>query len=267
MKAPLSWLMIGCATALLFQCSQSSTSSSEQDSVAAISDSLEAEHFISTPNALFSFEIESAEVDDETLFEAFQKSFLAQHADSVVFESHEFYRGNVLSQGKCAERSILEVRFSTPNTGSLLVHWYVIDEANPRMYAVYDPITEDITEYQDETSADMSMENHLNECPVVTVNYKTQGGDIDFHSSEIITFYSVEAGFTEILKIVLDETTDEAGYVEGDTTEATYERREFTILDSKTKGLFDIQVDFDNGSEKQTEVFAWNGKNYSLKLD
>lgn len=251
------------------QCSQSSTTLSEQDSTASNTDSLAAQHFISTPNALFSFEVKSDEADDETLFEAFQKSFLAFHAgdDSVVFESHEFYRGNFLSQGQCSERGILELRFTTPATGSLLVHWYVIDEANPQMYAVYEPITEDVTEYQDETSADINLENHLNECPVVAVTYKTEGGDIDFHSRETITFYSVDAGFTEILKIELDETTDQEGYVEGDTTEAIFERRNFEILSTKTNGLFDIQIDYDNGSLKNTEVFAWNGTNYSVKLN
>ena len=270
MKAVLSWLMIGCATALLFQCSQSSTTSSEQDSIASNADSLETEHLISTPNASFSFEVTSDDADDETLFDAFQKSFLEQHAseDSVVFESHEFYRGNFLSQGQCVERSILEVRVSNPTSGNLLVRWYVIEEANPRMYAVYYPIEEDITEYQDETSADMSMENHLSECPVVTVTYKTEGGDIDFHSQETITFYSVDSGgFNEILQIELDNTTDREGYVEGDTTKAEFEKREFTILKNKTNNLFDIQVDYDNGSEKTTEVFAWNGTKYSLKLD
>ncbi|HEU5290375.1 MAG TPA: hypothetical protein VFU05_07030, partial [Cyclobacteriaceae bacterium] len=258
-------LVAGCL--LIFsQCGQS-TKAGEQDSLISQIDSTVSEHFISTPNALFSFE-SPKEDGDEALFEAFQKGLLEYQSsfDSVVFESHEIFGGSILSAGACADRTIVEVRLTIPAQGTLNVYWYVIEEVNPGMYAAYDPIVEDITEYQDETSADMSLENHLNECPVFSVRYQTEGGDIDFRSREVITFYSVEAGFNEILQVELDVTEDSEGYVEGDPEgDETFERRDFTILTTKTNGLFDIQIDYDNGSEQKTEIYAWNGTVYALK--
>jgi hypothetical protein len=260
-------LLVGCSL-ILFQCGQSTTAS-EKGSLSASIDSTESEHFISTPNAAFSFESPKEE-GDEALFEAFQKGLLEYQVsfDSAVFESHEVFRGGILSGGSCVDRTIIEVRMTIPSDGTLNVYWYTMEEANPDMYAVYDPIVEDITEYQDETSADMSLEHYLNECPVFSVRYQTEGGDIDFRARDVITFYSVEAGFNEILQIELDVTEDSEGYVEGDPEgDETFERRDFTVLTTKTNGLFDIQIDYDNGSEKKTEIYSWNGTVYALKTE
>lgn len=251
----------------LMQCTQSPNSSTEQDSLSASLDSTSTDNFISTPNALFSFESPKEEGDD-ALYEAFENGLLEYQAsfDSVVIESHDIFRGDIFSEGVCVNRTILEVRLTIPAQGSLNVYWYVMDEVNPGTYAVYDPIVEDITEYQDETSADMSLENKLNECPVFAVTYQTEGGDIDFRSRKVITFYSVETGFKEILQIELDVTEDSEGYVEGDPEgDETFERRDFTMLTTKTNGLFDIQIDYDNGSEQKTEIYTWNGSVYALK--
>jgi hypothetical protein len=258
-------LIAGCSL-VLFQCGQSTTSG-EQDSLSAATDLTESEYFISTPNAAFSFQSPKEEGDD-ALFEAFRLAYqeAITERDSVI--SYEFFHGNIFSAGSCVNHTVLELRSIGPEVNSLFVQWYILEEMNPGWYAVYEPILEDITEFQDETSANMSLENQLNECPVFSVTYKTEGGDIDFRSREVITFYSVEAGFKEILKIELDLTEDQDGYVDGDPDgDETFERRDFTILTSKTNGLFDIQVDYDNGSEKKSEIYAWNGSVYSLKLD
>src|SRR5688572_5095424 len=116
-------LVAGCSL-ILFQCGQSTTAT-EQDTLSAQIDSAESEHFISTPNALFSFESPKEE-GDEALFEAFQKGLLEYQAsfDSAVFESHEVFRGGILSGGSCVDRTIIEIRMTIPSDGTLNVYWY-----------------------------------------------------------------------------------------------------------------------------------------------
>lgn len=170
------------------------------------------------------------------------------------------------SDGKCERFKILQLT-RVDGSGTYL-DWYTV---MPDQTTSLVPLSVDITERQSEHSVKFEINSELaDDCYLVTVTESESGGDIDLRESETITFYTVDKqGFNEILAIQSTDKLVRDYYAEGaEPATETNTTQDYVVLDTRTNGLYDIQINTSDLDETGDTMNAdgqfckWNGNSY-----
>lgn len=106
-------------------------------------------------------------------------------------------------------------------------------------------------------------------CEVLQVASTTEGGDINLHRDEWVEFYIADGrSFHSVLKLQLEDTHIQDAEAAGtENQSSSSEVREFELLETVSKGLYDIKVNFtqrENGNivVESEEVYKFDGEFY-----
>lgn len=254
-----------CAFMLLANCSTHKDDSSAENET----DSLTATSAIDSGEGLFSFAIDS-NIDkkdlDEAIYDGFLKEFSTAHKDdSLQITNHSMVSNQFFTANGCLSARILELQLVDRKEGTSLIQWYLISE-RPQSFVVYEPIVEDVTERQGSAEASLELGYSAgDDCPVVAILTRSEGGDIDFSKQESIAFYTVDGGFNQVFRLQLENTVKEGYYNNPDSAHVTSTKRTFKFVDSD-KFPLDIEAVVDDGSSNPVkELYTWVGTGYQLK--
>jgi hypothetical protein len=183
----------------------------------------------------------------------------------------EFLQGKFfINEGKCEDRSLVLCSRGDFVQEEFYDLFLMATDANKNV-VVADKLFFDGSQGQSSTDLNVSKVNLSpnKKCEVLQVASTTEGGDINLHRDEWVEFYIADGrSFHSVLKLQLEDTNIQGA--ESSATEnqrSSSELRQFQLLDTVSKGLYDIKVNFTqreggNIVVESEEIYRFDGEFY-----
>jgi hypothetical protein len=150
---------------------------------------------------------------------------------------------------------------------------FVEEDAGGRLILV-DKLTFDGSQGQSSTMLAATAEDlsSTNDCMLLKVTSSSEGGDINLRKNEWVEYYIAdEKSFRPILKVQTEDTSiQDYEAAESDNQSSSSELKEVEVLETSSKGLYDIRVAFVRKENGETilegeEMYVFNGNEYVSK--
>jgi hypothetical protein len=146
----------------------------------------------------------------------------------------------------------------------------VEEDSNGRIVLV-DKLTFDGSQGQSSTMLSVTTEDlsTTNDCMLLRVTSSSEGGDINLRKHEWVEYYIAdEESFRPILKVQTEDTNiQDYEATQSDNQNSSSEVKEIEVLETSSKGLYDIKVTFVRKENGETilegeEMYVFNGNEY-----